>query len=113
MRAVWLWIKWGGLLVLIMAMVVLWGLLQRSETKQIKLKSALEKAVSDNQANLAAIATLNNEAAAANRLLVARQRTQQQQRQELTDEIASLREKMAKIECAIPSDVTERLRRPY
>ncbi|SHO57893.1 hypothetical protein [Vibrio quintilis] len=107
------WIKYLAVAGMLVTIAVLALLLTNSNAQITALNTQLAQAVSDNQTNLKTIETLKDNAQSTNQLLVQRQLRHQQQQRELTDEIKTLRTKMATVDCVIPADVTARLRKPY
>jgi hypothetical protein len=113
MPAAWPWIKWGAFAALIVTIWLLWLTLDASQLEQTMLNEQLSQARADNQTNLTAIELLKGDAEQANQLLVQRKRDQKQAEEKLNADMATLKAKLAGIECHIPSDVTDRLREPY
>jgi len=113
MFAVWPWIKWFGLAGLFFVITVLWLKLSTSQAQQLLLTERLSQSRANNQSNLTVIDVLKNEAQKNNKLLVKRQRKQTESEEMLNAEITGLKAQLSHIQCAIPDDVTQRLRRPY
>ena len=113
MLAAWKWIKWIGLGLLIITVVVTGFALKASNADKTRLNEKLNQAKEDNQSNLKTIATLSQDNAEANQILVDRQRQHQLERGRLNADMEQFRKAMEGVECVVPRDITERLREPY
>lgn len=94
-------------------MMSMWLMLKASKAEQVALRARLEAVKQANQISQLTIQTLQSDQVHMNQLLVQRVQTEQQTQRQLNEQVAELTQKMANIECHVPSDVTDSLREPY
>lgn len=100
----------------VIVVLILWILLEASNSKQDVLRSELNQVKQNNMINQTTIKALNEEQYKTNLLLVNRQKTHSKVEKKLNENIKFLKEKLSKNECYLqpwPPDVIERLRSDY
>jgi hypothetical protein len=106
-------IKWLGIVALIAAVIVLWVMLDASHEQEQSLAQELDRVKQQRDAHAEQLQTIGEEATATNQLLVERKRKSIAKEEKTRENKAAIKQSIAGIHCAIPSDVTERLRQDY